>query len=182
MADERRSQAGTAVLAGGSAALGVALALLLRGKEAQAAPDDATLALLQSIAQSGVSVDTDTSDIIAILNGIAAKLGAPGAVTLENPSEITTFQVTVPVAFANPQQLPDRAIPYDKELVIKAMPGNQGQIWVANSRTEALSANSVYILIANEAIEYKIKNAGQIWINATRAGEGVLCTAEKVGL
>lgn len=169
-------KAKTGLAAGAGAALGAALGLLL-GRKAEAAPpegeirlDEAAMLLLQSIAQSGIATT-------GLLEKIAASLGVTA---LENPPEITAFRVLVPVV-NTPVQLPDRAIPYGKELVIKALPTNLGLIYVANSRHEAININSCYYIIANEAIEYEIKNCDQLWINATRAGEGVLCTAEYIG-
>jgi len=181
MADDK---AKTGLIVGGSAALGTALVLLL-SRKAAAAPlpvgeitlDEAAMLLLQSIAQSGVSIDADTSEIINAINRLAAALGVS---VLQNPSEISAFVVRVP-AVNVPVQLPGREIPYGKALVIKALNTNGGLIRVANSRPEALNANSSYWLIGNEAIEYEIKNSEQLWINATVAGEGVVCTVEQKG-
>lgn len=168
MADEK---AKTGLAAGAGGAIGAALAIMA-SRRAEAAPpiDEAVLKFLESIAESGVSIDENVEKILAAL----------GIIVLKNPPEITCFRILVPVV-NTPVQLPDREIPYDKELVIKAVPTNLGLIYVANSRAEALNLNSSYWLLANEAIEYKVENADRIWINATRAGEGVLCTSEWEG-
>ena len=181
MADDK---AKTGLIVGGSAALGTALVLLL-SRKAEAAPppvgeitlDEAAMLLLQSIAESGVSIDADASEIKDAIDRLAAALGVS---VLENPSEITAFVIRV-AAVDIPVQLPDRGIPYDMSLVVKALNTNGGLIRVANSRPEALNVNSAYWLIGNEAIEYTIKNAGQLWVNATVAGEGVVCTVEQRG-
>jgi len=181
MADDK---AKTGLIVGGSAALGTALVLLLSRKAAAAPPpvgeitlDEAAMLLLQSIAQSGVSIDADASEIINAINRLAAALGVS---VLQNPFEISSFVVRV-AAVNVPVQLPGREIPYGKALVIKALNTNGGLIRVANSRPEALNVNSSYWLIGNEAIEYEIKNSEQLWINATVAGEGVVCTVEQKG-
>lgn len=187
MADEK-DRAKTGLAAGTGALIGAAAAILLARKAAAAPPgrqvslDEAAMNLLLAIAQSGEAIDGNTFEALAKLAGISEAIdklaAALGVTVLENPREISAFRVLVPVVNV-PVQLPDRLIPYDKELVIKALPANLGVIWVANSRAEALNINSVYQIIANEAIEYTIKNAHQLWLNATRAGEGVVCTSEK---
>jgi len=181
MADEK---AKTGLAAGAGGLIGAAAAILL-ARRAEAAPppvgevslDEAAMNLLLAIAESADSIDADTSELINAINRLAAALGIS---VLKNPPEITCFRILVPVV-NTPVQLPDRQIPYDKEFVIKAIPTNLGLIYVANSRAEALNVNSTYWLLANEAIEYKVENSDRIWINATRAGEGVLCTSEWKG-
>lgn len=175
---EQKDRTKTGLLAGGGAALGAALAIMLARKTEAAPPtDEAVIKLLESIAESGVSIDTDTTDIIEVLNRIAVALGVT---VLENPSDITSFRILVS-AVNTPVHLPDREIPHGMELVVKALPTNRGLIYVANSRPEAMNINSCYQLLANEAIEYTIKNCNTVWLNATRAGEGVCCTVEQKG-
>jgi len=181
MADDK---AKTGLIVGGSAALGTALVLLL-SRKAQAAPppvgeitlDEAAMLLLQSIAQSGVSIDADTSELINAVNRLAAALGVN---VLQNPSEVSSFVIRVTVV-NQPVKLPGREIPYGLTLVIKALNTNGGIIYVGNSRPEAMNVNSSYWLIGNEAVEYEIKNSEQLWINANVAGEGVVCTVEQKG-
>jgi len=175
----------TGLAAGAGGLIGAALAILASRKSASASPppvgeislDEATMLLLQAIAQSTDSIDADTSEFINALNKLSAALGVQ---VLENPTEITAFRILV-AAVNTPTQLPDREIPWDKELLIKAIPTNLGLIYVANSRAEAMNINSCYWLLANEAVHYKIKNSRQLWVNASIAGEGVLCTAEQKG-
>lgn len=185
MADEK-TRAGLAAGAGG--ALGAALAIIAARKamppEGVVTLDEAAMNLLLSIAESGEAIDDSTFKALAALAGIKGSIdalaAAMGVIVLQNPAEIACFRILVPVVNV-PIQLPDRSIPYGMELVIKALPANRGTIWVANSRPEALNINSVYPLIANEAVEYKIRNSEQVWLNTTRAGEGVACTVEQVG-
>ena len=156
-----------------------ALALLLASRGAQAAPplDETAMQALLSILQHSENIDADTDQLIAIANRIAAALGAA-----ENPPEITAFTVFT-TALLTPIQLPYREIPYDKELVIKALHINTGVILVAPSRATAMNTNGSYWLIANEAIEYKIKNADHIWIcchpTLGIVGDGIVCTVEQ---
>jgi hypothetical protein len=151
--------------------------------------DDPAMQALLGILSHAESLDGDADevlqhldDIAAGFNRLSAALGAGGAVKLENPPDITAFRVLT-TAINVPVQFPDRSIPYDKELVIKALSTNRGIILVAPSLAEAMNINSSYWLIGNEAIEYKIKNANHIWISVPPvigiAGEGVVCTVEQ---
>jgi len=188
MADET-AKAGLAAAGGG--ALGAALALIATRKAAAAPPgegefslDEAAMNLLLSIAQSGEAIDDSTFKALTELAGLSDSIdrlaAAFGINVLQNPAEIACFRILVGTINV-PIQLPDRSIPYGMFLVIKALPVNRGVIWVANSRPEAINVNSVYQLIANEFVEYRIRNSKQLWLNTTRAGEGVVCTVEQTG-
>lgn len=182
MADEK-DRAKTGLAAGAGGLIGAAIAILATRK-AEAAPpagevslDEAAMNLLLAIAESGEAIDDNTLETINAINRLAAALGVT---VLENPSGITSFRVLVPVV-NTPVQLPDREIPYGEHLVVKALPTNMGIIYTANSRPEAININSCYQLLANEAVEYKVKNADAVWVNVTIAGEGVCCTVEQKG-
>lgn len=194
MADDRGKTAKTAAV---GITAGALAALLLTRKVRAAVPpeggavvslDDPTMQALLGILEHIEALDIDVDDVIARLGGVtnaintlAASLGAKPFM-LENPPSITAFRILT-TAINVPVQLPDRSIPYDKELVIKALPTNRGTLFVAPSLAEALNMNSSYWLIGNEAIEYKIRNADHVWINAPPvigiAGEGVVCTVEQ---
>jgi hypothetical protein len=185
MAEEKTSNAGKAAAVLGAGGLIAGALALIQGRKAQAASegeipseialDEAAMNLLLAMAQSAESIDTDLDSLLAAVNSIAGKLGITA---LENPPEIAAWTVYAPVV-GTAIQLPDRRVPYDMNLVIKAIPTNLGLIYVGNSRADATNLNSSYWLIGNEAIEYKILNAKQLWISATRAGEGVICTVEQ---
>lgn len=178
-----------------------ALAAFLLGRKAKAAPvptlpqlqmvslDDPTMQALLSILEHAESLDLDVdavlrhlADIAAGINRLSTALGVGGVVKLENPPDITAFTVLTTV-LNTPVQFPYREIPYDKELVIKAMPTNLGIVLVAPSRSDAMNLNSSYWLVASEVVQYKIKNAEHIWLNVPPvlgiAGEGVVCTVEQ---
>lgn len=76
-------------------------------------------------------------------------------------------------------QLPDRAIPHDKELLVKAWPTNIGTIFVGRSKTEAQNAIVGWPLIGNEGVSFKVRNAKAIWVSATVAGERVAWAVEQ---
>ena len=181
------ARAGKAVGTGSLIAL--AMGILATRDKAQAAPngtptgkevslDEAAMALLLAIAQSG----EDATELLSVLNQIVASISpgvSPGGVAgIRNLPEITAFRV-IPTAANTAFRLPDRTIPDGMELVIKSEHDNAGIIYVANTQAEATNPNSAYTLIANEAVEYKVSTPQHIWISATVLGEGVVCTVEQ---
>lgn len=184
MADDKKK---AAAVAGIGITAGALLALLAT-RPVRAAPaegvvslDDPAMQALISILEHAENIDTDVDEVIVAINRVAAALGV-AVPTFKNPPDITAFRVLT-TALTIPVQLPDRVVPYDKDLVIKALHTNTGVILVAPNRTTALNINSSYWLIANEAIEYKIRNADHIWIcchpTLGIVGDGVVCTVEQ---
>ena len=107
--------------------------------------------------------------------------GGPVEITLpelNRPAQIASGELLCPVVSFG-YKLPGYDIPWGCEVVVKALSTNLGTIRVGNSK--ALAENPVigYPLIANEAIGYKIKNTGQIWISSTVAGDGIHWTVEQ---
>lgn len=185
MADDRKK---TAAAAGIGITAGALLALLAT-RPVRAAPsegvvslDDPAMQALISILDHAESLDADVDEVISAINRVAAALGVEVPIKLENPPDITAFTVWT-TALAVPIRLPYREIPYDKELVIKAIHTNTGVLLVAPNQASARNFNSSYWLIANEAVEYKIKNADHIWIcchpTLGIVGDGVVCTVEQ---
>ena len=187
MADDRGK---TAAKVGVGITAGARAALLLTRKARAAVPpegaavvslDEPTMQALLGILEHVEALDIDVAGVTNTINILATSLGVK-PIMLENPPNITAFRFLT-TAINVPVQLPDRHVPYDKELVIKALPTNRGTILVAPSLAEAMNINSSYWLIGNEAIEYKIRNANHIWISAPPvigiAGEGVVCTVEQ---
>lgn len=187
---------GKAVLAGGAAVTAAIIATLLATRKAGAQPpsgstlvtlDDAAMQTLLGLLQGSENIDTDLDSVVAILTDLnvgvnqlalaISQLVGGGGVML-NPNGGVAWRTVCPAA-NTAYQLPSRIIPYDKELAIKALPANGGNIFVAFSATGAININDSYPLIANEAIHYKIYDSQVIWISATAAGEGVVCTVEQ---
>lgn len=104
------------------------------------------------------------------INNLIAALG--GGAILQNPPKIASEELLCPVA-GTAVQMPNYKVPWDKELVIKALSTNWGTIRVGNTKMEAENARLGYPLLANEAVGLKIKNAEQLWVCANRANEGV---------
>ena len=188
---------GKAVLAGGAIVTAAILATLLATKKAEAQPgtpgntivtlDDPAMQALLGLLQRSEFMNTDLDSVVAILNDLKTGMNqlalaisqlVGGGGVMDNPKGGVAWRTVCP-ATNTAYQLPSRIIPYDKELAIKALPANGGNIFVAFSATGATNIGDSYPLIANEAIHYKIYDSGVIWISATAAGEGVVCTVEQ---
>ncbi|MBD3320582.1 MAG: hypothetical protein GF350_05735 [Chitinivibrionales bacterium] len=178
MAEEKKeqNQANVALGAFGTAGLITTAWALLQKKQGSAAPiDEATTKLLLAIAQSNESIDKTTKDLLqAIVNAI----GADGTGSLQNPRSFIAWRF-VPTAINTGEQMPSRMIPYGFHLVIKAYHTNFGIMYVAPSKPDAQNATSAYPLIANEAVELKIRDSEDAWIAATNLGDSVVCIIEQ---
>lgn len=59
-------------------------------------------------------------------------------------------------------------------VVVKAKKANTGSISVGDSSSDAQKASTVNFTLANnEAVEVRVENLNEIWIDATVNGEGV---------
>jgi hypothetical protein len=161
---------------GAGAAAGAVVAYALRPKAAAAAGGEDSSALITAI-----------NDLTTAVNILIANLGGGGSgnpIAIfnypPNPGKIMT-QTIIPPMVGQAERLPDFIIPADKELVIKAQLTNFGVIYVGRTKTEAENPNVGYPLIFNESISYKIRNAQEIWVANTVAGEGVNLTVEQEG-
>ena len=138
---------------------------------------------IKTIHEENASLSNTVISIVNNLNTTLSKINSTlAALTkasrLENPALIVAHKELVTTA-GTAVQLPSVIIPYDKEVSIKAPSTNTGTIYIGNSKLEAEDHTMGYPLTASEAIEYKIKNLNQLWIDATVAGEGVVWTVEQ---
>ena len=163
----RNDRAAGGVALGAGAAL---VALLMSGKlkAAEGAQQEVQEVIQQSL---------DTGGLVGSIQALQAAINSLAAVTRNLPKVIG---FTVLCGAANTAvRLPNRAVPHGKALVVKALPTNGGIIRIASSGPDAINPGSSYTLIANEAIEYEVTNAEVLYISATVAGEGVVCTMEQ---
>ena len=75
--------------------------------------------------------------------------------------------------------MPSVLVPYDKEVIIKALSTNTGTIYIAPTKADAESHISTYPLTPSEAVGYKIANLNQLWIDSSKDNEGVAWTVEQ---
>lgn len=115
--------------------------------------------------------------ILTVLNLILVRLGGV-AIMIENPPDFSAQKKIVKTA-GTAINLPDVAIPYDHEAIIKASNANGGVIYIGNTKIEAEDAVFSYPLEPGQAIGYKISNLNHIWVNAATSGDSIVWTVEQ---
>lgn len=162
-----------------------AVEAMLASRPVKAAPggivslDEATMNLLIAIAQEiGVSTEeviAELRNIISAVNNIS--LGG-GLGIAPNTESITATRVVIGALFT-PVQLPDISVPDQMILLIKAWYLNAGIIFVGESALASNSPNSVWSLVPNEFVGYRIQNANALWITGNAIGDSVVVTVEQ---
>jgi len=94
-----------------------------------------------------------------------------------NQSNFATGQTTVPTA-GTAQNLAAQAIPNAFSVVIMALPGNQKNVYIGNSKTAAQAHGSAFVLGPGLFVRYYITNTNLVWIDTDNNGEGVSWTVE----
>ena len=89
-----------------------------------------------------------------------------------NRSDFNTGQTLVLVP-GTAVQLPNIAIPDGFTLVIKALPGNAGRIYLGHDAATAQVPANAYSLGPNEHAELNLTNANLVWLDAAVANDGV---------
>ncbi len=167
-----------AVLAGTGIG-GLLVYLLTHPSEAQAAsppegvdPDvwNAIVGIIQSIQEQNARLETALSQFVTLMGG--------SGTALTNPESFVTGPLICAVA-AQGYNIPPKVIPWDKELVVKALSTNAGLIYLANNQVDAALVATAYPMLPNEAIGLSIENADEVWISAQFAGEGVSFIVEQ---
>ena len=106
--------------------------------------------------------------------GGGAGSGTGGAVQNMSSFIVSDMDVT---AASTAEQLPSVSIPDGFALLIKAKPGNTGNIYHGESKLKAEAHKAT--MQSNESYEYKVTNANLIWIDAATSGEGIEYAVEQ---
>jgi len=189
VAPEKKSQPNSGKVGAGLIGAGAGAILtyfLTHGRTAQAAPaegnvftpDEETWNLLVGLLQSTVSIDEKMTALTEAINNLSVAFG--GSAALQNPQSGVAAQVlnqTVGVAI----QLPDYPIPWNKELVIKALNSNAQPCRVGFSKIEAENAAMAWPLIPNEAKAWKVDTANRLWVCFIGPTDGVAWSVERQG-
>ena len=174
MAD-RPDAAKTAAFMSTTAAIASGIALLRSGKAAAASgtfPPE-LIELLIAIAQSADNTDKDMDVLLEAVRNLT--LDTRGWVPNADGISCGREQVQ---ALNSSRQLPHLVVPDDMEIQLKGWPANGGVIYVASSDPEAKNINSVWPLLPNEAIGYRIKNLNEIYFSGTAVLDWVCWTVE----
>ncbi len=156
--------------------------LLTRAQEARAAGPplgvdpavwEMTVSIMETTAVQAGQIDQLTDS----LNSLVTAMGGSPSIVGEDPFENTDKFVTGHVVCDQlnfPFQLPNNPIPKNKQLAVKAAPGNVGWIYLAFRAVDSRNASVAYILVPNEGIGLSINNSDQVWVTAPAAPVGFL--------
>jgi len=158
------------------AAGGALAAALLRDIRAKAAPtgvdSEVWELFLAQQAQLGQLIDT--------LNNLTIQLGgsSAGDDAFANYDNFATGQVICPV-LGRAEQLPAIPIPKNKQLIVKALPGNAGWVFVGIRAVEAQNQLVAYPMLPQEAIGLAINDASKVWVTSQNINEGIAFVVEQ---
>ena len=95
-----------------------------------------------------------------------------------NYPKFATGQVICPVAGVA-VQLPSYDIPKNKQLVIKALPGNAGWVFIGVRASDAQNPIVAYPMVAQEAIGLAVTNSDVVYVSAQNINEGIAFIVEQ---
>lgn len=102
--------------------------------------------------------------------------GNPGGITSNNTETWSSGRLNVTTA-GTAEQLPDQAVPNGFAVVVKALDGNTGNIFIGKDKATAEGASS-FPIGAAQALTLKVDNVNDIWVDAAVDGEGVAWAVE----
>ena len=173
MANGKRVAAVIAGAAGGS----LLTAFLIKAEEARAAPApegidpqvwDMLLTNIEAVTLQTANIEA----LIVTLGGVPATLVAADD-PFENATRFVTGQV-ICTALNQGFQLPSFPIPKNKQLIVKAMPGNVGWIFVGSTQADSQNITISFMLVPNEGIGLFVKNSEVVWVMAPAPPIGAL--------
>ena len=159
----------------------LATLLLAKATEARAAGppagvDPATWEMVVATMETTAVQATQIDQLTISLNNLVVAMGGSSE-GVEDPFKNTKKFVTGHVVcdvLNEGFQLPSNPIPKNKQLVVKAAPGNIGWIFLAVTSGDSRNAAIAYILIPNEGVGLYIENSDQVWVTAPLAPVGFL--------
>jgi len=180
MADKDRAAAAVAGVGAGS----LITYLITHPREVRAAPppgvDQATWDMILAVIETTAVQAEQLQELVITLNNLTVALGVP--TELEDPfanaPKFIVGHVICPV-INTAYRLPPIPIPKNKQLVVKALPGNITWLWVGGTPTDSTNVNVAYPLVANEGVGLFVKNANSVWVMANTINDGVAFIVEQ---
>jgi len=174
------SKTGAALV--GVAAGSLATLLLTRAQEARAAGppsgiDPAVWEMTVATMETAAVQAEQMSQLNVTLNNLVAAMGGAPAGEEGDPFENTDRFVTGHVVCDTLNQgfqLPSFPIPKNKQLVVKADPGNVGWIYLGLTQGNSQNMTIAYVLLPNEGVGLFIKNSNRVWVMAPAPPIGAL--------
>ena len=81
-------------------------------------------------------------------------------------------------ARGRPKNLPDQPIPDGFAIVLQALPGNNGIVYIGNSKANAEDHTVAFELGEGIFLRLYITNANLVWVDAATMGEGISWAVE----
>jgi len=131
--------------------------------------DPATWNMIVSMLEGQAQLIASVDNLIVALGGVPAAGEDPFA----NARTFTTGQVICTVLNQG-FQLPQIPVPKNKQIVIKALPGNVGWVYVGSLPAESQNINVAYPLLPQEGIGLFVQNASVVWVMAPPPPLGAL--------
>jgi len=131
-----------------------------------------------------VTQNQQINDLIGSIDNLITQLGAQpsgnqaGQDPFANKPKWTVGQVICNVINRG-FQLPPIPIPKNKQLVVKALPGNGNWVWLASLQADSQNIGLAYPLLPQEAVGLFIQNANQVWVMALALNDGVAFMVEQ---
>ena len=154
--------------------------LLTRAVEARAASppegmDPQTWDMMVSMLEGMAAQQQQVEQVVNALNSLTLSLGGvpSGDDPFASTQSFTQGQV-ICTALNQGFQLPPIPIPKNKQLIVKALPGNVGWLFVASKQADSQNIGVSYPLLPQEAIGLFIKDASTVWITAPPPPIGAL--------
>jgi len=172
MSERGRTGALLAGVAGGS----LLTYFLTRGEEARAAPpgvDQELWDMLLAMLEAQDALVASINNLIVTLGGTPAVPGEVYEDPFENTDRFVTGHVVCTVLNQG-FQLPSFPIPKNKQLVVKADPGNVGWIYLGMTQGSSQNMTVAYVLIPNEGVGLFINNSDRVWVMAPAPPVGFL--------
>jgi len=165
----------TSALLAGAAGGSLLTYFLTRGEEVRAAPagvDQQLWDMLLAMLEAQDAQIASINNLIQVLGGIPAG-ETPYGDPFENTDRFVTGHV-VCTALNTGFQLPSFPVPKNKQLVVKADPGNVGWIYLGLTQGNSQNLTIAYVLIPNEGVGLFIKNSDRVWVMAPAPPIGAL--------
>ena len=162
----------TGALLAGAAGGSLLTYFLTKGAEARAAPagvDQELWDMLLAMLEAQDAQIASINNLIQVLGGVPEGLEDP----FENTDRFVTGHVVCTVLNQG-FQLPSFPIPKNKQLVVKAMPGNVGWIYVGITQGSSQNPAIAYVLVPNEGVGLFINNSDRVWVTAPAPPVGAL--------
>jgi hypothetical protein len=103
----------------------------------------------------------------------------PQTITIINADSASIVGMTIPVVNTS-FRLPNITIPDNFALLIKAWPTNVLGALIYVGYTSWFDLDTIYPLIRNEPIAYKVKNANILYVSTNVAGSRLVITTEQI--